>query len=257
MIPVMMRTSFLFLLLAAGSLSNLIIVDQARGHAFPHPAAIAVLGVGFAQIALCAAWLVYARGNIALQTLLLLAIIFFWVNPIAQATEQAAPYWLNILFTQFAAGTAVAGMIRAVRVWFRPPASNTSEDRLSRAPVTFHFTLADALCCTTALCVVLSVARWGNFPWASSCQVAIFCLILAWSSCVIVSVVRNASAITCIYVTLAVSLAAGALLSVLRLPPQPTWSVITLACLQGLYVACGAVLLRIGEAPRRGSTIVN
>ena len=104
----------LVLFAAAALFANLAVVDQAEHQTFPQPAAVAAMGLAFGQISLSAVWLVYARWNITLRMLLMLAVVLYWSGPIAGVTGQAAAPWLS-LFLGHAAMVAAAAL--AAKAW--------------------------------------------------------------------------------------------------------------------------------------------
>jgi hypothetical protein len=113
-------------------------------------------------------------------------------------------------------------------------------------PARWRFRLWDIFSYTTATCVLMAVVRLLEFPWAVAAKAGLFCLglttaalIVGWAGLASRRALLAAPAV-------AAAAAIGGLLAVTQAPPQPAGAVAAMLGVQGLCVACGAAVLRVG-----------
>ena len=165
------RLSHHVLLLAVATfLLDLIALRELGTHQFPHPAAIAVLGMAWGQIGLAALYLALGRQNVLFRLAITLGGIGLMVPPLARATIPNAAQWLGVLCA-YAAVVAVPLAIMRLRRHVMTPAPVSSEG-LGR----WQFSLAGMMILTTFIAVLLGVGRHCHFPETGVLLVAACCV---------------------------------------------------------------------------------
>lgn len=205
-------------------------------------AIVLVMALGFSQIALLSAWIVWGRSNPVLRLAVLLAAIVAWASPMSSWNGQPAVQWMSALMF-------FAVMVMGPLLVMRAGGKHLTAPFLEEIPrrhgrQRWQFSIWSLLCCMTAVALVLGFGRMLRFPWQFAFEIAILC-----GSFALVAVVALVAALQCrrgivpLIVSAVVCLAMGGVLAMLGGKANYT----LIFAIEATLIALSVTVVRVGQ----------